>query len=314
MKKFNQTNPLAISYQTNPKAPASDLKVTKAIRDQLKSKNPTIFTDTVVAEITFSNTALEVNNAVKVEATYNTKATSIYVKELPETVDHALKKFNQTNPLEIPYQNSTASASYPEVAGIIRKQLGSKNPVVFTTKVVKKITFSNTTLQPNTAVLVQATYEKKATPIYVQEATNPSQGVYDALASFDQNSPIEIPYQNNPKASASDPKVVKSIKSQMKLKDIIFTEVVLKKITFSNTPLQPNTAVLVQATYEKKATPIYVKEAGSSEAQDVINALQKFNTPATAVEIDAKYVGKYTDKYSPLGLFSLAGDLIRRYI
>ena len=220
-----------------------------------------------------------------------------------------MKKLDQKHPLAIPYQtNPKAPASDPAITKLIRDQLKLKNPTIFTDAVVAEITFSNTSLQVNTAVPVQATYNKKATPIYVKEAKNPDQGVYDALASFDQNSSIEIPYnQANPQAPASDAVVAPKIKTAMKSRNPIFTGAVLKKITFSNTPLQLNTPVPVQATYKEQATSIYIKEQNDPKIQKVINDLKTLNTPDTAVEIPAKYDGKYADDY---GWFR-AGSIIR---
>ena len=298
LKKLDQKHPLEIPYsQKKPKAPASDPAVTKVIRDQLKSKNPTIFTSTVVAEITFSNTPLQENTAVEVQATYNKKATSIYVKEAKKAKDpdqviyDALKEFNYKNPIVIFYNktNPTAPASDPAITKLIRNQLKQNNPTIFTSTVVAEITFNNTPLQENTAVEVQATYKEKATPIYVKEE-NLDQGVYDALASFDQNSPIKIPYnQKKPKAPASDPAVTKVIRDQLKSKNpTIFTSTVVAEITFSNTPLQENTPVEVQATYKEKATPIYVLEKPkkiSKIEKKVKNVLQRFSSQSNRLKI-----------------------------
>ena len=319
LKKFTETNPIEIPYNTaNPTAPASDPTVAKAIREQLKLKNPTIFTTEVVAGITFSNTPLQANTAVKVVVTYNKKETTIYVKEAEnpdQAIKEALKKFNnEQSAITIPYQNPGARANDPEIAPKIKSAMTSRNPI-FTVTVLTEISFNDTLLQENTAVSVQATYKNTPTTIYVKEGVDTTKKIYDALKDFNQKNPIEIPfYQKNPETPASDPAITKLIGDQLKLKNpTIFTTEVVAEITFSNTPLQPNTAVLVQATYEKKATPIYVKEADSSEAQDVINDLQKFNTTATAVEIDAKYAGKYADDYG-IFLFNKAGDAIREYI
>ena len=284
LKDFSTTNPIKIPYnQANPKAPASNPAITKLIRDQLKSNNPTIFTSEVIAKITFSSTILQPNTAVPVQATYNKKATPIYVKEAKnpnQGVYDALASFDQNSPIEIPYNqaNPTAPASDAVITGSIQAQLNAKKPLIFTDKVVQAITFNEATMQPNTAVPVQATYNKKATPIYVKEAKNPNQGVYDALASFDQNSPIEIPYnQANPTAPASDAVITGSIQAQLNAKKpLIFTDKVVQAITFNEATMQPNTAVPVQATYNKKATPIYVKEAKNAD-QGVYDALASFD-------------------------------------
>ena len=99
------------------------------------------------------------------------------------------------------------------------------------------MSFDSTPLQVGKIVSVKTTYNKQpTTSIYVKEATNPSQGVYDALEKFNKTHPLEIPYQH-PKVKASDSAVVTLIKSQMKLRDIIFTDAVLEEITFSKTPL-----------------------------------------------------------------------------
>ena len=294
LKEFNYKNPIVIFYnKTNPTAPASDPAITKLIRNQLKQNNPTIFTSTVVAEITFSNTPLQENTAVQVKATYKEQATPIYVKakNLDQGVYDALASFDQKHPLKIPYNQKKpkAPASDPAVTKVIRDQLKSKNPTIFTSTVVAEITFNNTPLQENTAVEVQATYKEKATSIYVKEE-NLDQGVYDALASFDQNSPIKIPYnQKKPKAPASDPAVTKVIRDQLKSKNpTIFTSTVVAEITFSNTPLQENTPVEVQATYKEKATPIYVLEKPkkiSKIEKKVKNVLQRFSSQSNRLKI-----------------------------
>ena len=305
LNKFTKASPIEILYQTKtPTAPASDPAVTKVIRDQLKSKNPTIFTSTVVAEITFSNTPLQENTAVQVQATYKEQATPIYVKEAKnpdQGVYDALASFDQKHPLEIPYnqKSPTAPASDPVITGSIQAQLKFKNPI-FTDAVVQAITFNEITMQPNTPVQVQATYKKQATPIYIKEAKNLDQGVYDVLATFDQKHPIEILYQTNPTAPASDPAVTKVIRDQLKSKNpTIFTSKVVAEITFSKTPLQENTAVEVQATYKGQATPIYVLEEDNSTSTLLINIFKKYNNAGNPVEINSDQGGKFADDYLP---------------
>ena len=209
-------------------------------------------------------------------------------------VHDALKKLDQKHPLEIPYSQKKpkAPASDPAVTKVIRDQLKSKNPTIFTSTVVAEITFSNTPLQENTAVEVQATYKEQATPIYVKEAKNLDQGVYDALASFDQKHPLEIPYnQKNPTAPASDPVITGSIQAQLKVKNPIFTDAVVQAITFNEITMQPNTPVEVQATYKEKATPIYVLEKPkkiSKIEKKVKNVLQRFSSKSNRLKISTR--------------------------
>ena len=305
LAKFTKASPLEILYQTNPTAPASDPAVTKVIRDQLKSKNPTIFTSTVVAEITFSNTPLQENTAVQVQATYKEKATPIYVKEEKnpdQGVYDALATFDQKHPIEILYQtNPTAPVSDPAITKAVKDLMKAKVPDIFTDTVLDKIKFDDTPLKVGEAVAVKATYnndQEKAVTIYIKEAKNLDQGVYDVLATFDQKHPIEILYQTNPTAPASDPAITKVIRDQLKSKNpTIFTSTVVAEITFSNTPLQENTAVQVQATYKEKVTPIYVLEQDNSLSTLVINELKKRNA-GNPVIIGAEYAGKYADEKS----------------
>ena len=316
LASFDQNNPIEIPYQTNPAALASSSLVTKAIQSRMKSKNPTIFTDDVVKDISFSETPLQPGTAVKIKAIYKKKPTTIYAKETKNLIYEALAKFDTTTPIAIAYNHKTptALASNPAVTNAIKSQM-KKRDHIFTDQVLAEITFSKTALQPGTAVEVQATYKEQATPIYVREAANPAQGVYKALATFDQKHPIVILFnEKNPTALASNPAVTNAIKSQMKKRDHIFTDPVLAEITFSKTPLQPGTAVLVQANYDKQETPFYVQEQEGSEAQKVINALKQFNNPATDVQIGAEYDRKHADEYSILGIFTKAGDAIRNYI
>ena len=296
-------------------------KVKKALQHQLK----TVFTPTVLDKIHFGSSAvLNPGVLVRIESIYRAnpsareRVTYFYVLEeanAEHQVYDALKNFSRTNPIKIPYQSSKAKASDPAITKLIRNQLKSNNPTIFTSEVIAKITFSSTILQPNTPVQVQATYNKKATSIYVKEAKkakDPDQVIYDALKKFNYKNPIVIPYnKTNPTAKASDPAITKLIRNQLKPNNpTIFTSEVIAKITFSSTILQPNTPVQVQATYNKKATSIYIKEQNEPEIQKVINDLQTLNTPATAVEIPTEYGGKYADEHRDL-LHPKAGDAIR---
>lgn len=178
-----------------------------------------------------------------------------------ETIYDALEKFGkEENPIEIPFQGPKAKASDPAVAEAIKKVMQSKNPTIFTSEVIKNISFDSTLLKVNTAVKVQTTYEKKTTPIYVKEDENPT--IYKELAKFNKNNPLEITYDiNHPTPIASDPKTASKIRSSLKLKNkTIFTDEVTKKINFESDQLKKDKPILVQATYAKRTTPIYVKE------------------------------------------------------
>ena len=92
-----------------------------------------------------------------------------------------------------------------------------------------------------------------------KEAENP---IYKELAKFNKNNPLEIIYDiNNLTPKASDPKTASKIRYSLKLNNkTIFTDEVTKKINFESDQLKKDEPILVQATYEKKTTPIYVKE------------------------------------------------------
>ena len=325
LNDFDQKSPLKIVYLGKDAwAHVCKKSVAEKVKKALQLQSRTVFTPTVLDKIHFGSSAvLNPGVLVSVEVIYRAnpsareRVTYFYVLEEPNAehqVNDALKNFSKNNPIKIPYQSSKAKASDPAITKLIRDQLKLNNPTIFTSEVIAKITFSSTILQPNTAVQVQATYNKKATSIYVKEAEkakDPDQVIYDALKEFNYKNPIVISYnKTNPTAPASNPAVTTAIKSQMKKRDPIFTDQVLAEITFSKTALQPGTAVQVQATYNKKATSIYVKEQNDPKIQKVINDLQTLNTPATAVQIGVEYDGKYADEYRDL-LHPKAGDAIR---
>ena len=326
LNDFDQKSPLKIGYLGKDAwAHVCKKSVAEKVKKALQLQSRTVFTPTVLDKIHFGSSAvLNPGVLVSVEVIYRAnpsareRVTYFYVLEEPNAehqVNDALKNFSKNNPIKIPYQSSKAKASDPAITKLIRDQLKQNNPTIFTSEVIAKITFSSTILQPNTAVQVQATYNKKATSIYVKEAEkakDPDQVIYDALKEFNYKNPIVIPYnKTNPTAPASDPAITKLIRDQLKQNNpTIFTSEVIAKITFSSTILQPNTAVQVQATYNKKATSIYVKEQNDPKIQKVINDLQTLNTPATAVQIGVEYDGKYADEYGD-PFHPKAGDAIR---
>ena len=178
LKKLDQKHPLEIPYnQKNPKAPASDPAVAKVIRDQLKSKNPTIFTSTVVAEITFSKTPLKENTAVQVQATYKEKATPIYVKENDQSeaqkVINILKTFNSPDNAVVidakyagKYADEYSSGVLAKAGDAIRGYILKSSKITFRECVI--INFSHTLLKKDTSVTVTATYKGKSTDILVK--------------------------------------------------------------------------------------------------------------------------------------------------
>lgn len=97
-----------------------------------------------------------------------------------------------------------------------------------------------------------------------KEAENPiyENPIYKELAKFNKNNPLEIIYDiNNPTPEASDPKTASKIRSSLKLNNkTIFTDEVTKKINFKSDQLKKDEPILVQVTYAKRTTPIYVKE------------------------------------------------------
>lgn len=98
--------------------------------------------------------------------------------------------------------------------------------------------------------------------ITVNGCTKGKETIYDALEKFNKNNPLEIIYDiNNLTPKASDPKTARKIRYSLKLNNkTIFTDEVTKKINFESDQLKKDEPILVQATYEKKTTPIYVKE------------------------------------------------------
>ena len=217
----------------------------------------------------------------------------------------ALNKFTKASPLEIPYQTKTPTAkvSDPAITKAVKDLMKDKVPDIFTDTVLGEIKFDDTPLKVGEVVAVKATYnndQEKAVTIYVKEAKNLDQGVYDALASFDQKHPLEIPYnQKNPKAPASDPAITGSIQAQLKVKNPIFTDAVVQAITFNEITMQPNTPVQVQATYKGQATPIYVLEEDNSTITLVINILKKYNNAGNPVKINSDLGGKFADQNFP---------------
>ena len=322
LKKINKKTPLMINFLgADATAPASKDSVTTVIRAALSTLDKKVFTAKVVKEITFGDNLLKPGSTVPITATYQEQEVPISVKEKEnrKPVYDSLASFDQNNPIEISYNkaNPKAPASDPAITKLIRKQLKSNNPTIFTPTVVAEITFSNTSLQPNTAVPVQATYQEKATLIYVKEAKNPDQGVYDSLKAFANKNPLLLVYQKKyQKSPAIDETVTKYLRLILGYKRPgIFTEKIVRQITFNNTPLQPGKSVKILATYHKKATPIYVQEDEKSRVLEVIKALEFFHNKDNVIELSPdKYNKKYTDESSWGDFSEKAGDAIRNYI
>ena len=239
-----------------------------------------------------------------------------------KSVIDTLKGFDQKHPLKIDYldQDALAHIYKKSVAKKVKEALTSSKSI-FTPTVLDKIHFGRSAvLNPGVPVRVQVKYIAKpserarVTHFYILEDANASHQVYDALKIFNSKNPIVISYnKTNPTAPASDSAFAPLIKARMKLNNpVVFTDKVLKQITFSNTHLNPGSLVKVSATYLKKTTPIYVKESISTEK--VISALKKFNTSATAVKIYAEYNGKYADEFAVAKGEQKAGDAIRDYL
>ena len=322
LKKINEKSPLVIGFLgADATASASKDTVTTVIRAALSTLDKKVFTAEVVKEITFGDTLLKPGSTVQVNATYQEHKVPISVKESEnlQPVYDALASFDQNKPIEIPYnqKNPTAPANNPAVTKVIRDQLKSKNPTIFTSTVVAEITFSNTPLKENTAVQVQATYKEKATPIYVKEAKNPDQGVYDALAYFTKKNPLLVIYQEKYKTSlASSTELTGQLRLTLGYKrPDIFTETLVSQITFGDEPLKPGTVVEVSATYRGKKTIIRVKEDEKSRVSEVIKALEFFHNKDNVIELSPdKYNRKYTDESSWGDFSEKAGDAIREYI
>ena len=89
----------------------------------------------------------------------------------------------------------------------------------------------------------------------------------------------------------------------MESKNPIFTDTVLDKIKFDDTPLKVNEVVAVKATYnndQEKAVTIYVLEEDNSISTLVINILKQYNA-GNPVKIESKYDGKFANDESPGG-------------
>lgn len=303
IKKFDQKNPIAISYnQKNPTALASDPEITKLIRDQLKSKNPNIFTPTIVAEITFNSTPLQPNIAVAVQAIYLGEKTIVYVKEHNSNVHVALKELTQKHPLKISNLgiDAQASVSKRSVTTRLQRQLKQFKSTIFTNDVVVKITFNSTHLNPGIAVAVQATYNQQTTTIYVLESTDipkPKQ-VHDALKVFNDKNPLYITYLGDEaRASIGKSPVIDKVRDTLATRNEVFIPQVVKKITFDDTSLNPGTAVATQANYLGKKTKIYILEVKQAQPE-VYQALTKLtkNQPLLIDNLGPKYEYNLVDQ------------------
>ena len=308
LKKFSQKNPIEIPYnQKNPKVPASDPVVALKIKSAMKSKNP-IFTDAVVGEITFSSTSLQPNTAVAVQATYLGEKTTIYVKEQNSNVHVALKELTQKNPLKISNLgiDSQAPVSKRSVTTRLQRRLKQFKSTIFTNDVVVKITFDNTSLNPGTAIAVNATYNQQTTKIYVLESKdidipNPKQ-VHDALKVFNDKNPLYIAYsKDDARAPMSESTVTNKVRHTLATRNEVFIPQVVKKITFDNTPLNPGTAVATKVSYHygehHSETKIYILEVKQAQPE-VYQALKKLtkNQPLRIHNLGPKYEYNLVDQ------------------
>ena len=304
LKKFSQKNPIVIPYnKKNPTAIASDPAVTTAIKSQMKKRDP-IFTDPVLAEITFSKTPLQPGTAVLVQATYLGEKTTIYVKEQNSDVHVALKELTQKNPLKISNLgiDSQAPVSKRSVTTRLQRRLKQFKSTIFTNDVVVKITFDNTPLNPGTAIAVNATYNQQTTKIYVLESKdidipNPKQ-VHDALKVFNDKNPLYIAYsKDDARAPMSESTVTNKVRNTLATRNEVFIPQVVKKITFDNTPLNPGTAIAVNATYNQQTTKIYILEVKQAQPE-VYQALKKLteNQPLRIHNLGPKYEYNLVDQ------------------
>ena len=260
---------------------ANDPEARKAIFAALNWRFSNIFTTAVQKEITLDNTKLIPDQPVLVQVTYRgTTVVKIYIWEKINPAFAALKKFSQNNPIEIPYnqKNPKAPANDPVITDSIRAQLKVKNPI-FTDAVVQAITFNEITMQPNIAVAVQATYLGEKTTIYVKEQNS---NVHVALKELTQKNPLKISNLGiDSQAPVSKRSVTTRLQRRLKqFKSTIFTNDVVVKITFDNTPLNPGTAIAVNATYNQQTTKIYVLESKDIDIpnpEQVHDALKVFN-------------------------------------
>ena len=260
---------------------ANDPEAEKAIFAALNWRFSNIFTTAVQKEITLDSTKLIPDQPVLVQVTYRgTTVVKIYIWEKISPAFAALKKFSQNNPIEIPYnqKNPKAPANDPVITGSIQARLKVKNPI-FTDAVVQAITFNEITMQPNTAVAVQATYLGEKTTIYVKEQNS---NVHVALKELTQKNPLKISNLGiDSQAPVSKRSVTTRLQRRLKqFKSTIFTNDVVVKITFDNTPLNPGTAIAVNATYNQQTTKIYVLESKDIDIPNptqVHDALKVFN-------------------------------------
>ena len=308
LKKFSQKNPIVITYnKKNPTALASSSLVTKAIQSRMKSRNP-IFTDDVVKDISFSKTPLQPGTAVAVQATYLGEKTTIYVKERNSNVHVALKELTQKNPLKISNLgiDSQAPVSKRSVTTRLQRRLKQFKSTIFTNDVVVKITFDNTSLNPGTAIAVNATYNQQTTKIYVLESKdidipNPKQ-VHDALKVFNDKNPLYIAYsKDDARAPMSESTVTNKVRNTLATRNEVFIPQVVKKITFDNTPLNPGTAVATKVSYHYGEhhieTKIYILEVKQAQPE-VYQALKKLteNQPLRIHNLGPKYEYNLVDQ------------------
>ena len=308
LKKFSQKNPIVIpDNKKNPTAIASDPAVTTAIKSQMKKRDP-IFTDPVLAEITFSKTPLQPGTAVLVQATYLGEKTTIYVKERNSNVHVALKELTQKNPLKISNLgiDSQAPVSKRSVTTRLQRRLKQFKSTIFTNDVVVKITFDNTPLNPGTAIAVNATYNQQTTKIYVLESKDidipNSKQVHDALKVFNDKNPLYIAYsKDDARAPMSESTVTNKVRNTLATRNEVFIPQVVKKITFDNTPLNPGTAVATKVSYHygkhHSETKIYILEVKQAQPE-VYQALKKLtkNQPLSIDNLGPKYEYNLVDQ------------------
>ena len=210
---------------------------------------------------------------MSVTATYEGTGVSIFVREKAESqkagVLRALKQFSDKQPVTIDWVGDNAKASDPLTSKAIRDWLQKHDTTgKLTAEVTGGITFGAQALQIEKAVSVTATYEGEEVEIVVWEwAKAPEEEVLQELTKFDAEHPLEVDVvdKQHPKIKASNQNATRALREAIKKEDDkgIFTNEILKEISFGDEFIEEGKTTKITANYEQKKVEIYVEETES---------------------------------------------------
>ena len=147
--------------------------------------------------------------------------------------------------------------------------------------------------------------------------TPPIKSVNDYLSECDYRHPLFVSYLKNMIAGGLETAktmIDTHLRSSLRIRNSkIFTELIVDQINFKDeTSLKPGSRLKIQAIYNGKSVSMWVEEGEKPDTEQVMQALQYFNSKDHPVEIDAKYQYQYADV--DRGSLDLASNAMRHYL